>query len=90
MQEAERRGRIGVRLPLQDDGEDEPWTAPPSRHRKDVPMLGAVPQTLELILGNQLNVANAELPPGLINRLLRVAAFQNPEFYKAQAMRLST
>jgi superfamily II DNA or RNA helicase len=26
----------------------------------------------------------------MLNRLLRVAAFQNPEFYKAQAMRLST
>ena len=30
------------------------------------------------------------LPPSLRNRLLRIAAFQNPEFYKAQAMRLST
>jgi superfamily II DNA or RNA helicase/very-short-patch-repair endonuclease len=30
------------------------------------------------------------LPPDLRNRLLRLAAFQNPEFYKAQAMRLST
>jgi superfamily II DNA or RNA helicase len=28
--------------------------------------------------------------PGLRNRLLRLAAFQNPEFYKTQAMRLST
>ena len=26
----------------------------------------------------------------MMNRLLRIAAFQNPEFYKAQAMRLST
>jgi len=30
------------------------------------------------------------LAPALRNRLLRVAAFQNPEFYKAQAMRLPT
>jgi superfamily II DNA or RNA helicase len=30
------------------------------------------------------------MPPDLRNRLLRLAAFQNPEFYKAQAMRLST
>ena len=30
------------------------------------------------------------LPPVLMNRILRIAAFQNPEFYKAQAMRLST
>jgi superfamily II DNA or RNA helicase len=29
------------------------------------------------------------LPQALANRLIRLAAFQNPEFYKAQAMRLS-
>jgi hypothetical protein len=26
----------------------------------------------------------------MLNRMIRVAAFQNPEFYKAQAMRLPT
>jgi hypothetical protein len=26
----------------------------------------------------------------MLNRIFRIAAFQNPEFYKAQAMRLST
>ena len=30
------------------------------------------------------------LPPGLVNRLVRLAAFQNPAFYAAQAMRRST
>lgn len=30
------------------------------------------------------------LAPPLVNRLLRLAAFQNPEFYSAQAMRLPT
>ena len=36
VEDAERRGRIlGVRLPPQDDGETEPWTAPPSRHRRE-------------------------------------------------------
>lgn len=29
------------------------------------------------------------LPQALANRLIRLAALQNPEFYKAQAMRLS-
>ena len=45
---------------------------------------------MELVLGNQLYIAKEGLHPGLRNRLLRLAAFQNPEFYKAQAMRLST
>jgi superfamily II DNA or RNA helicase len=91
VQEAERRGRIlGVRLPPQDDGEEAPWTAPPSRHRKEPSIVGELPQTLELVLGNQIYIAKDGLHPGLRNRLLRLAAFQNPEFYKAQAMRLST
>jgi superfamily II DNA or RNA helicase len=91
VQDAERRGRIlGVRLPPQDDGDEEPWTAPPSRHRKEPPIVGELPQTLDLVLGNQIYIAKDGLHPGLRNRLLRLAAFQNPEFYRAQAMRLST
>jgi hypothetical protein len=43
-----------------------------------------------LILGNEIYVAKEGLPPGLRNRLVRVAAFQNPEFYRTQAMRLPT
>jgi superfamily II DNA or RNA helicase len=89
--EAERHGRIlGVRLPPQDDGDDEPWTAQPSRHRKESPIAGELPETLELVLGNQIYIAKEGLHPGLRNRVLRLAAFQNPEFYKTQAMRLST
>ena len=91
VQEAERHGRIlGVRLPPQDDGQDEPWTASPSRHRKESPIVGELPETLELVLGNQIYIAKAGLHSGLRNRVLRLAAFQNPEFYKTQAMRLST
>ena len=88
---AERRGRIlGVRLPPQDEDDREPWTALPSRRRFEPRIVGNLPPTLELTLGNQIYVAKDGLHPGLRNRLLRVAAFQNPEFYKAQAMRLST
>ena len=91
VQEAERRGRIlGVRLPPQEDGDDEPWTMQPSRRYREPPVAGELPSTLELVLGNQIYVAKAGLNPGLRNRLLRLAAFQNPEFYKAQSMRLST
>ncbi len=42
------------------------------------------------MLGDQLYVAREGLPPGLVNRLVRLAAFQNPAFYVAQAMRRST
>lgn len=91
VQHAERNGRIlGVRLPPQDDGDDEPWTTPPSRHRKESPIVGELPETLEMVLGNEIYIAKHGLHAGLRNRLLRLAAFQNPEFYRTQAMRLST
>ena len=63
---------------------------PPSRRRKEPPIAGPLPESLELTLGDQIYIAKDPLPPGLRNRLLRLAAFQNPEFYKAQAMRLPT
>ncbi|MFH1445858.1 MAG: DEAD/DEAH box helicase family protein, partial [Chloroflexota bacterium] len=48
------------------------------------------PDQLELVISNQIYVAKEGLPASLRNRIIRLAAFQNPEFYKAQAMRLST
>jgi superfamily II DNA or RNA helicase/very-short-patch-repair endonuclease len=87
--DAEQRGRIlGVRLPAEED-DDEPWTAPPSGRRRAA-IVGALPPTLDLVLGNQIYIAKEGLHPGLRNRLIRLAAFQNPEFYRAQAMRLPT
>ena len=89
---AESRGSVlGVRpvLTLEED-DDTPWTAPPSRWRKEAPIPGPLPESIELVVGDQVYVAKADLPPGLRNRLIRLAAFQNPEFYRAQAMRLST
>jgi len=89
---AEAKGKvIGVRLvPEGDEEEAAPWMAPPSRRRKDTLIAGPLPKTLELMLANQIYIAKEILPPALRNRLIRLAAFQNPEFYKAQAMRLST
>jgi hypothetical protein len=37
-----------------------------------------------------LYIEKKDLPSAMLNRLLRLGAFQNPEFYKAQAMRLPT
>lgn len=88
---AEEKGHVvGVRMSLADEDEGAPWDTPPSRRRKEAPIVGALPKRLDLVLGNEIYIAKDQLPPSLHNRLLRVAAFQNPEFYKAQAMRLPT
>ena len=63
----------------------KPWQRPapvPAR------ICGPLPESLTLVLANQIFIAKNELPQPLANRLIRLAAFQNPEFYKAQAMRL--
>src|SRR6185312_7309110 len=48
-----------------------------------------MPKSLGLTLANLIYFEKAQLPQALANRLIRLAAFQNPEFYKAQAMRMS-
>jgi superfamily II DNA or RNA helicase len=88
--QASAAGRIlGVRLPLVDD-EDKPWLALPSRRKSEQPIVGVMPERVELILANQVYIDRRALPPSLVNRLICLAAFQNPEFYAAQAMRLPT
>jgi len=88
--DASKKGNVlGVRF-VNLDEDEEPWNAPPSRQRELDPIQGELPSKLTLVLGNQIYIEKSGLPPALINRLIRLAAFQNPEFYKAQAMRLST
>ncbi len=87
---AEAKGRVVVvRLDIDDEDQNTPWTLPPSRRSPSAPV-GNVPKSLELVIGNQIYIAKESLSPGLRNRLIRLAAFQNPEFYKAQAMRFPT
>lgn len=87
--DASSRGRIlGVRMPIDED-EGEPWLLPPSR-KKPIVVVGSLPPSIKITIGNQIYIPKQDLPPSLINRMIRLAAFQNPEFYAAQAMRLST
>jgi superfamily II DNA or RNA helicase len=90
--EAQRKGDlIGVRMSSAEDQDaQDPWALPPSRRRKERPIEGPLPKTVQIVRANLVYVEKRDLPPAMLNRLLRLAAFQNPEFYKAQAMRLST
>jgi len=90
--DATRRGQVmGVKLSITDDDADgAPWDLPPSRRKKDKPIPGPFPESVEIVQSNLIFVPKADLPEPMLNRIIRVAAFQNPEFYKAQAMRLPT
>ena len=93
VREAARTGKIlGIDARWFETAEDarEPWRLTPSRHRADAPIEGSLPASIEVVLANRVFVAKSGLPPMLLGRLRRLAAFQNPEFYRAQAMRLWT
>lgn len=70
------------------DEEDlaEPWNTSRSPVKK---LDGPMPKSVKVTLANMLYFEKADLPQSLANRLIRLAAFQNPAFYKAQAMRFS-
>ena len=89
IEQAAASGRVlGVRIPIDDDNE-EPWAVPSSKRRQS-PIAGKLPDRISLVVGNQIYIDRNHIPAALANRLIRLAAFQNPEFYAAQAMRLPT
>lgn len=87
--EAWDRGRvIPVRHAVTEES-DRPWE-PAILPIDRIGIEGSVPAQVDVVLANQMYIAKRGLPPGLVTRLIRLAAFQNPEFYSAQAMRFST
>ena len=82
---------VGIRMSLVDeDSAEDPWLLPPSRRLPEKPIAGPLPESVRIVRANLLFVEKKGLPEAMLDRLNRLAAFQNPEFYKAQAMRLPT
>ncbi len=94
--EATRKGHVvGVRLTdMADAGTTAPWLtgsgtrspSGPPRVRFNIPL----PPEVRAVLAQRLFVAKHGLAPAHLNHIKRLAAFQNPEFYKKQNLRLST
>ena len=82
---------VGVRRVsvLEEELEDS-WTTSGSPNESVHRVVDDLPETVNLVLSDGLHVPKHEVPPELQNTLVRLAAFQNPEFYRAQAMRMST
>lgn len=77
---------LGVRT-VPDEDNQIPWLMPPSG-RTSLKISGSHPASVEVVLSNQVYIQKAGLSASLRNAILRLAAFRNPEFYKAQAMRM--
>lgn len=90
--EATRSGRVvGVRLAtFHDEPDPEPWTRPPAGRPRAKRLDGAMPSAVSAVRAQRIFVDTTGLPSSLVAAMKRLAAFQNPEFYKKQAMRLST
>lgn len=69
---------------IDDEDLKEPWKR--SVLKK---LVGPMPESLTVTIANLVYFEKDQLPQALANRLIRLAAFQNPEFYKKQAMRFS-
>jgi superfamily II DNA or RNA helicase len=89
--EAQAKDRVlGVRMPVEDDDGEEPWRRQPSRQQLLERVADPLPERLKITLADGIYIDRLALPPSMVARLVRLAAFQNPEFYRAQAMRLTT
>lgn len=88
VRQAESKGRIvGTHLRVPEEENLTPWNRP----TYSKPLATAdLPENIEVVLDNEIYIPKKDIPPALKNRLIRLAAFPNPEFYKAQAMRFPT
>ena len=71
---------------IDEEDQAQPWKGPTQAAK---PLPGPMPKTLSLTLADRVYFEKAQLPQPLAHRLIRLSAFQNPEFYRAQAMRRS-
>ena len=74
----------------EDENDEAPWKLPPSGQSETKQTTEPVPEKVHTVLAQRLFVEIAGLSSPLLNQIKRLAAFQNPEFYKKQNMRLST
>ena len=84
-----QHGVTGIRLPTNDEDSNTPW-AVTDETASDTPISDPLPKRLSVTLADQIYIDRTALPASMVTRLLRLAAFQNPAFYQAQAMRFPT
>ncbi|UOF91242.1 DEAD/DEAH box helicase [Fodinisporobacter ferrooxydans] len=68
---------------------EKPWDQR-TQVLKEKVIEGPLPDKATIVISNMIYMEKSDLPPILISQISRLAAFQNPDFYKTQAMRLPT
>lgn len=84
----ESSGILDVEIYDAPEQDNTPWLG--KKKNKFPEILEPLPKSLRITKSDLLYIPINSLPAKMVNLIRKLAAFQNPEFYKAQAMRLST
>ncbi len=91
VQDSGRHGVMGLRMvETEEEADHTPWKRPPSGYTERISIGEPLPREVHAVISQRLFIERNSLPSPLLNQIKRLAAFQNPEFYKRQSMRLST
>lgn len=71
---------------LSTSSENEPWTAPMPTNFNPTDFF----KTITITIADKIYIPLNSLSAKVLNHIKRVAAFRNPEFYRKQALRMST
>lgn len=76
-----KSGELGE---LVSDYDNKPW-----KSKKQIELtIYDYPESIEIVRSNMMYIPTKNLSAGLKNKIKRLAAFKNPDFYRSQAMRL--
>ncbi len=82
---------IGVRAGFEETTEEEsPWERLPSGKSKRPLIMDSLPSSIDIVSADRLYMEIKNMPSPFLNQVKRLAAFQNPQFYKLQNLRKST
>ncbi|MFC1745894.1 DEAD/DEAH box helicase family protein [Candidatus Riflebacteria bacterium] len=85
-------GVLDIQAASEEDGKTNnfPWCR--AGTREGTPGLFSLPSSdpISVVRSNLVYIEKKNLTSPVINRIKKLAAFQNPEFYRAQSMRMST
>jgi hypothetical protein len=55
---------IGVRMSLTEEGNEDPWTLPPSGRKVEKTIQGSFPEKVSIVVGNMVYIEKSGLPAG--------------------------
>ena len=78
---------LGVLSSVENEDEQKPWEEAKPKQELTLMDFSSI---VKIVKANMLHIDKAGISQRALNRIKRLGAFRNPDFYKAQAMRLPT